>query len=67
MADLIKQPQKPAWPKHIPRFHELMEIAVRELLLEKGIIGADDIRLQAEVAGIGVTACSLGDLRVTSQ
>ena len=32
-----------------PNFYEVMEIAIRELLTEKGYIGADEIRRQIEV------------------
>ncbi|WP_220394906.1 nitrile hydratase subunit alpha [Citrobacter portucalensis] len=36
-----------------PNFYEVMEIAIRELLTEKGYIGADEIRRQIEVLDSG--------------
>jgi nitrile hydratase alpha subunit len=39
----------PGWSDYTPGYFEIMEIAIAELLVEKGLIGASEIRRQIEV------------------
>ena len=40
---------KPITNEETPGYYEILEISIRELLIEKGIIGADEVRRQIEV------------------